>query len=87
MEQKIKSPKHIVNWSLAKEQKEYNCSTSRLSINSVGTTRHPHAKMKIGTDLTPAPKITLKWTKIQMWSRKLLEGNTRDNLSDPLLGR
>ena len=41
-----KSHINIVNWSLTKEQREYNGAKIVFSMNGAGTTGYPHAKKK-----------------------------------------
>ena len=54
---------NIVNWSLTKEQGEYNGQKIVFSANGAGTTGNPHVKqeMNLGIDVIPFTKINSKW--------------------------
>ena len=65
---RIRSPEidpiNISNWSLTKEQRQYNGEKLVFLTSGAGTTRHPHAKkLNLDTDVISFTKINWKWVK------------------------
>ena len=79
------TPANRVNWSLTKEQRQYN-GTQIVSSTNGTRTEHLHAKkMNPDTDLTTFTKINWKWIidlNVKNRTIKLLEDNKGEKLDD-----
>ena len=83
----------IVNWSLTKEQKQFNGETIVLLTNSTGMTGHPlqtgKKKKNLDSDLTSFTKINSKWIinlNVKCKNIKLLENRRKSRLPWVLWG-
>lgn len=80
-------PYNVTNWSMAKEQWQFNRERLVFSADSADT----HVWKNWDINLTYLTKINAKWIsnlKIKVKTMKLLNGNNiGENVSDPELGK